>query len=71
MNMLKLIGVGDVIHGYCNGYFGRDSYGDKVCVMCTPAYAVFEDCETRYASVLNYEDGLENSVKDWLKETED
>lgn len=21
--------VGRVIHGYCNGYFGRDSYHDK------------------------------------------
>lgn len=21
--------IGDVFSGYCNGYFGRDSYGDK------------------------------------------
>jgi hypothetical protein len=21
--------VGRVLHGYCNGYFGRDSYDDK------------------------------------------
>jgi hypothetical protein len=22
--------VGMVLHGYCNGYFGRDCYGDKI-----------------------------------------
>ena len=21
--------VGDILHGYCGGLFGRDSYGDK------------------------------------------
>lgn len=21
--------VGDTLYGFCNGYFGRDSYGDK------------------------------------------
>lgn len=25
--------VGKEIHGYCNGYFGRDSYDDKVIIM--------------------------------------
>jgi hypothetical protein len=23
------VGVGDTLYGFCNGYFGRDSYGDK------------------------------------------
>lgn len=23
------IGVGTILYGFCNGYFGRDSYGDK------------------------------------------
>lgn len=25
----ELIRVGDILHGYCNGYFGRDSYECK------------------------------------------
>lgn len=23
------INIGDTLYGYCNGYFGRDSYGNK------------------------------------------
>lgn len=26
------INVGDTLYGFCNGYFGRDSYGDKSVV---------------------------------------
>lgn len=25
--------VGKKVYGYCNGYFGRDSYDDKVIIM--------------------------------------
>lgn len=24
--------VGDTLHGFCNGFFGRDSYSDKVVI---------------------------------------
>jgi len=42
MLMSELFSVGDTIYGFCNGYFGRDDYDDKVCVIVTPRYAVFE-----------------------------
>lgn len=28
-SMSKAIGVGTVLHGFCNGFFGRDEYGPK------------------------------------------
>jgi hypothetical protein len=29
INRMSVLRVGLVLRGYCNGYFGRDSYGDK------------------------------------------
>lgn len=69
MNMLKIFKVGDEIGGYCNGYFGRDGYSNKTCVMVRPKYAVFEEWETGLASVLRYSDGLEGNAKNWKPET--
>ena len=40
--MNETVKVGDRISGYCNGYFGRDDYESKICVMVTNRYAVFE-----------------------------
>lgn len=49
--------VGKQIYGYCNGYFGRDSYGDKIIIMnglnwvvatssdSSPEIAYFDDNE--------------------------
>ena len=67
MNMMQWFSIGDEIGGYCNGYFGRDDYEDKTCVMVTPKYAVFER-EDGSATVLNYSEGLENVVKgdNWI-----
>lgn len=55
--MLKYFSVGDIIYGYCNGFFGRDDYETKVCVKVTPHYAVFEFMgvyQTGEATVLNF-----------------
>lgn len=30
----RTVGPGDKLYGYCNGYFGRDSYGDKLVIAC-------------------------------------
>lgn len=65
MNMLKVFSVGDELHGYCNGYFGRDDYDDKTCVYLTKSYAVFEN-EKGGGTVLNYEDGLYEASRDWF-----
>ena len=62
MNMLKIFSVGDVIGNYCNGYFGRDDYEDKTCVMVTPKYAVFQ-YEDGQGTLLNYREGLEDYAK--------
>lgn len=63
MNMMQIFKVGDEIGNYCNGYFGRDDYENKTCVMVTPKYAVFEYWETGNATLLNYRDGLEKCTK--------
>jgi hypothetical protein len=44
--MKEFFSVGDVISGYCNGYFGDDYYYyDRLCVMVTDNYAVFQYIE--------------------------
>ena len=67
MNMLKLFSVGDEIFGYCNGLFGRDSYDNKVCVMVTPKYAVFQN-EDGVGELLNYSEDLSDLVEEWKVE---
>lgn len=54
-NMLQLFTAGDVIKGYCNGFFGRDDYKTKTCVMVAVKYAVFE-YQDGFAVTLNYDD---------------
>lgn len=71
--MDKYFSIGDKISGYCNGYFGRDDYDDKTCVLVTAKYAVFEYAND-YAVVLNYNPQLENFDKqdfidDWELES--
>lgn len=67
MSMLNLFEVGDEIQGFCNGFFGRDDYEDKTCVMVMPKYAVFQ-YEDGSATVINYDERLtDRYVKDWRK----
>lgn len=56
MNMQSFFSVGDVIRGFCNGFFGRDDYEEKVCILCTTNYAVFQyltGSEKGFATILN------------------
>lgn len=32
--MNRTMTIGTVLYGFCNGYFGRDSYGEKTVVAC-------------------------------------
>ena len=57
MNMMQVFRPGDEINGYCGGCFGRDDYDDKVCVLVTPKYAVFQN-EEGDGTVLNYYEGI-------------
>ena len=67
--MNQMFNIGDVIGGYCNGFFGRDDYDDKTCVFITPRYAVFEYNNTKQAAVLNYTENLDTIVDNWRKGT--
>lgn len=40
--MYEFFNVGDIIENFCNGYFGRDDYDTKLCIMVTKQYAVFQ-----------------------------
>lgn len=66
--MTKLFNIGDKITGFCNGFFGRDDYDSKICVMVSDKYAIFQYIDGEwegYATVLNYKDGLENCINEW------
>lgn len=73
--MLNLFTVGDVLYGFCNGYFGRDDYSTKICVMVTPNYAVFQYTGGEaqgFATILNYKEGLRlETVNEWKQNNED
>jgi len=59
--MKELFSVGDTITNYCNGFFGRDDYDDKLCIMVTDNYAVFQYTDGEMegkATVLNWDDSL-------------
>ncbi len=71
MEMNEIFVVGDRIHGFCNGYFGRDDYESKVCIMVSRKYAVFQ-YDDGTASVLNAssDDEMRNiseDSKEWRK----
>ena len=72
--MNKYFNVGDVIYGFCNGFFG-DDYDDKICVLVNQHYAVFQsinrDDGLSIGSVLN-NDGYDDwSVAKYWKIKED
>lgn len=51
--MTDKFSVGDRIGDYCNGFFGRDDYEDKTCILVTYNYAVFVHDTEGTATVLN------------------
>ena len=62
---MRYFEVGDRIYGFCNGFFGRDDYENKICVYVTKTYAVFEyEDDRKKATVLNYVSESE-CVKRW------
>lgn len=69
--MENFFNVGDTIHGFCNGYFGRDDYDSKICVMVNSKYAIFQYLEGEFegnAIALNYPENLDKeSVEEWKR----
>jgi len=45
--------VGDKIYGFCNGFFGRGCYANKICVALGEKWAVFEDVGDGFARLIN------------------
>ena len=63
--------VGMQLYGYCNGYFGRDSYEDKRIEIVSADYIVCrdEDGHPEFLNLkcINEEDCVEMKIpKDWL-----
>jgi hypothetical protein len=73
--MNELFNVGDVIYGFCSGYFGRDDYDTKVCVLVNSRYAVFQYLGGEfdgYAAVLNFDERLSSDlIEDWKQDDYD
>ena len=71
--MNRFFEVGDLIYGFCYGFFGRDDYYDKICVFVTEKYAVFEYVENNpyykegEGTILNFYT-KEESKKKWGNE---
>ena len=66
-NMNQFFNTGDIIYGFCNGYFGRDDYEKKTCVFVTWKYAVFEYSDGS-ATVLNYSQNFNlETIEKWKK----
>lgn len=67
--MNEFFNVGDKIYGFCNGYFGRDDYESKICVMVNYNYAVFQYLDGDFegsATVLNLSSSLDkDTVTSW------
>ena len=56
------IKVGMTLYGYCCGYFGRDSYGDKIVVEKIPNYLVVaENGFTNGGPISNWNDLVKSS----------
>jgi hypothetical protein len=64
-NMLQLFSVGDILYGYCSGFFGRDDYATKTCVFVAPKYAVFEYEKEGWGTILNYDERILSEVAKW------
>jgi len=73
MDMNNYFKIEDKIYGFCNGFFGRNSYSDKICVFVKEKYAVFESIEDKgeafILSVYSFRDDLsaKSFVEDWKK----
>jgi hypothetical protein len=69
--MKKLFSVGDKIGGFCNGFFGRDDYDTKICILVTKHFAVFQYLDgerENNAVVLNATNKpSKKEVKQWKK----
>lgn len=61
-----MLRVGEVFEGFCNGYFGRDSYSDKTVEAFGDDWVV---CRTERGEVLlatfDGHKSMQNTVENW------
>uniref|UniRef100_A0AAU8EHD8 Phage protein n=1 Tax=Bacillus phage Jabberwock TaxID=3163548 RepID=A0AAU8EHD8_9CAUD len=63
--------VGIKIHGFCNGYFGRDSYDDKIIIASGENWIVAK-CERGINWFSDIEaDEMEELIQKWNKGNEE
>lgn len=63
--------LGVVLYGFCNGYFGRDSYDDKLIVGIGSDWVVvsYDDGSKGFASFDTYEE-MFDCISKWRIEEE-
>lgn len=62
--------VGKIIYGFCNGFFGRDDYDDKIIVFETDKAICCTYVDDRYKGILvtaNFESSKEKQeyINEW------
>lgn len=70
--MNEFFAVGDTIHGYCNGFFGRDDYDSKICLLVNDRFALFQYLDGEFEGngvVLNKSPLLDSeTIKKWKED---
>ena len=59
--------IGTTIYGYCNGYFGRDDYEDKIILFEGPTWIVCRYISNEYITCVNFRSEAEKNelIQDW------
>ena len=67
--------VGTKIYGFCNGYFGRDDYDDKIIILEGKKWIVcsYLDTNNDYVTCVNFDTEEEKieSIKRWMEDKEE
>lgn len=67
--------VGTKIYGYCNGYFGRDDYDDKIIILEGRKWIVcsYLDTDNDYVTCVNFDTEEEKieCIKRWMEDKEE
>lgn len=66
-----IIGPGEVLRGYCNGYFGRDSYEDKQVEAVGYDWVVARGVDSRIPLLATFssDDEMQALLNQWRYKT--
>jgi hypothetical protein len=64
--MEKVVAVGDILYGYCNGFFGRDSYDDKIIMALGEDWVVARELNSRRPVFATFADWDSLNMQDML-----